>query len=817
MFKSWSKKNKIKAIFKLQFHVSQVPKLKKSSVMITLVPEDAGKPSVKLEKVAVKDGTCTWENPVFEPVKLTMDSKTGKINEKLYHFIVSTGTSKSGYLGEASIDFSDFATETEPLTVSMPLKFANSGAILHVLIQRMLGDDERDENGAPQLVKNGSVESHGSNWDTDGNNLNYTEDENYNNMTPAERDAASFLSPFVTNSAPQNGRVNGSETNKRSLNRSNMNWSADSASDDSLLESPSSLEDNQPSVRLKEASDDSTEKLKNENTMLMRQAELSELEIQSLRRHVEKEIKQGQNLSRHIVILREERDALKSECEHFKSLQSTDEAEAPKRLQAAIKDSKVQLEAIREELNHEKELSNDLQLQLQKTQDSNSELILVVRDLEDTLDQKSREILDLSSKIEAAKNASTQVDQQSSESIAKKHNDAEVDLLEAKIGDLCDEIDIYKEEREKQNRRINQLMLNNDLLKQDNYDMSLKLKRSQEEQTKLENECAYYIATTEEHESQVERLEETIKKQAREFADALVSLNELEMQVKALEKELEKQANRFENELDSIKRAKVEQEQKANQAEEALRNIRLKGSNKAEHLQEEFRSQAAKAQTEANELRQNNIILEEKLQKVAEELVMIRDQDKVRVEELVNEIDLKEKQIGKMSLELNNKSQQLECAQNLKEEKHEAFLREIQKLRAEIERLNKEKANLAEEKEERVRLKNETERMKKSVFEKEMLVKKLNKEKENLEAKLALARQEAEKESKTSSSRASEHNISELLTEVASLKDKSKSMENELKEMEGRYSELSLRFAEVEGERQQLVMTVRNLKNGKKN
>uniref|UniRef100_A0A803PQN3 Uncharacterized protein n=1 Tax=Cannabis sativa TaxID=3483 RepID=A0A803PQN3_CANSA len=551
--------------------------------------------------------------------------------------------------------------------------------------------------------------------------------------------------------------------------------------------------------------------------MLMRQAELSELEIQSLRRHVEKEIKQGQNLSRHIVILREERDALKSECEQFKSLQSTDEAEAPKRLQAAIKDSKVQLEAIREELNHEKELSNDLQLQLQKTQDSNSELILVVRDLEDTLDQKSREILDLSSKIEAAKNASTGFDQQSSESIAKKHNDAEVDLLEAKIGDLCDEIDIYKEEREKQNRRINQLMLNNDLLKQDNYDMSLKLKRSQEEQTKLENECAYYIATTEEHESQVERLEETIKKQAREFADALVSLNELEMQVKALEKELEKQANRFENELDSIKRAKVEQEQKANQAEEALRNIRLKGSNKAEHLQEEFRSQAAKAQTEANELRQNNIILEEKLQKVAEELVMIRDQDKVRVEELVNEIDLKEKQIGKMSLELNNKSQQLECAQNLKEEKHEAFLREIQKLRAEIERLNKEKANLAEEKEERVRLKNETEQMKKSVFEKEMLVKKLNKEKENLEAKLALARQEAEKESKTSSSRASEHNISELLTEVASLKDKSKSMENELKEMEGRYSELSLRFAEVEGERQQLVMTVRNLKNGKKN
>lgn len=68
----------------------QVPKLKKPAVMISLVPEDVGKPSVKLEKVAVQDGTCTWENPVYEPVKLIMETKTGKINEKIYHFIVST-------------------------------------------------------------------------------------------------------------------------------------------------------------------------------------------------------------------------------------------------------------------------------------------------------------------------------------------------------------------------------------------------------------------------------------------------------------------------------------------------------------------------------------------------------------------------------------------------------------------------------------------------------------------------------------------------------------------------------------------------------
>ena len=48
------------------------------------------------------------------------------------------------------------------------------------------------------------------------------------------------------------------------------------------------------------------------------------------------------------------------------------------------------------------------------------------------------------------------------------------------------------------------------------------------------------------------------------------------------------------------------------------------------------------------------------------------------------------------------------------------------------------------------------------------------------------------------------------------LKEKNNAMEIELNEMQERYSEISLKFAEVEGERQQLIMRVRNLKNAKK-
>jgi hypothetical protein len=48
------------------------------------------------------------------------------------------------------------------------------------------------------------------------------------------------------------------------------------------------------------------------------------------------------------------------------------------------------------------------------------------------------------------------------------------------------------------------------------------------------------------------------------------------------------------------------------------------------------------------------------------------------------------------------------------------------------------------------------------------------------------------------------------------LKTRHSSMETELKEMHDRYSQLSLQFAEVEGERQKLIMTLKNTRASKK-
>lgn len=58
--------------------------------------------------------------------------------------------------------------------------------------------------------------------------------------------------------------------------------------------------------------------------------------------------------------------------------------------------------------------------------------------------------------------------------------------------------------------------------------------------------------------------------------------------------------------------------------------------------------------------------------------------------------------------------------------------------------------------------------------------------------------------------------INELIKDMLEIKGRYAAVETELKEMHERYSQLSLQFAEVEGERQKLMMTLKNVRASKK-
>ena len=74
------------------------------------------------------------------------------------------------------------------------------------------------------------------------------------------------------------------------------------------------------SVRSQMGLDESVEKLRADLVAMSRRAEVSELELQTLRKQVVKESKRGQDLAREISALKQERDALKDECEKVRPL-----------------------------------------------------------------------------------------------------------------------------------------------------------------------------------------------------------------------------------------------------------------------------------------------------------------------------------------------------------------------------------------------------------------------------------------------------------------------------------------------------------------
>ncbi|KAI4383102.1 hypothetical protein MLD38_008980 [Melastoma candidum] len=876
MFKSWkSDKYKIKSVFRLEFQATQVPKSKKSGVSISLVPDDVGRPTLKLEKVPITDGTCSWENPVFEAVRLSRDPKTGVIKEKIYHFIVSTGSSKSGFLGEASIDFADFVSENKPFTLSLPLKFANSGVILHVTIQRMQDNDQCKLEGNGVMCLTNQV----SNicLDEDG----FFDDEELNDSKqPASSGSEVSLS-------------------------------------DSLNKIDGKLRPEGPN--------EANEKLTSEINSLSWQASLSEMELQSLRKQVVKEMKCSQSLSDQITGLMQEKKALERECQQLRSgkFAGADESMARK-VQIKCEESRCELKEMRQELDRQKELSSKLRLQLHETQDSNSELVLVVSDLNVALKEKDVEISRLSSRKQSKEKPSDQSRRMSNRSMTedeihgllhlynKDHDDPhEVARLRQIVKKQKGEIEACSKRKEELETQLKQVTLDYEILKQENDEITSKLRMiSQQKEMDEHVECS---ACVRELETQITKLEGVVQGQAEELSESSAYVNELECQVKGLEKEMEKQSRDFEEEFNALTQAKVELEQRAIRAEESLRQTRRKNAVAAEKLQDEFKKLSTEMTTKfdenekltlqavhkAEELRQRNKDLEEMLHQANED-----------TQEIDRELSLKSIELERVQAELNKKSRQLEevqaeaerlrkdssNAQELEEQatmlirQKEALktkfslakkdadealkelsaerslkqkqLQEIEQLQLQLDFLvvqnNGFKNRISKEEAVTDKLREQVAKLQKVVAAAEderKLTTRDSTSVTSLRQKLASLKETAEFRRNESNGQANKRSIIDELEEcidwlkdlevdlpserlqnlennpaqddisrnsggeskgeVEILREKNRKMEKELKEMEERYSEVSLRFAMVESEREQLVMTVRNLKNSK--
>ncbi|KAL9689651.1 hypothetical protein QQ045_010040 [Rhodiola kirilowii] len=849
--KSRTEKIKFKAVFQLHFQATQVPQLKKSSgLTVALVPEDVGKPTVRLQKTSVNDGICTWENPTYETVKLVVERSNGKIEEKIYYFVVSSGSGKGGFLGEVSIDFAEYVEATTPWVVQLPLTESESGPMLNVTIQRMPGEDDeklffKKEDVSRKLDSldmsfddpakdhvslrldslDQQFENHArvSNAGVDGSkgtseyqnakhNGSFSETSCSNIAVPSRPNMASEQVPSPrlqhNNSIPQKHAINTKSTTRLAHQSSATDWSVDSFSDPNMSDSLNSPEYNYTNEALSERLNSFSDKPKSESITIARQLELLELELQTLRKQVVKEAKKGQELSAKIVKLREERDVFESECEKLRSLHKVSDPQRESEVSTSSG------EELKKELNKEKYANKKLRSQLHRAQDSNSELILVVRDLKKKLDQNNTGLSHLSSKKETVSSTDLDEDQ---ESLKDSDHAKELQSLKQKLEELCGDLDTVRNEKEEVENDLKQLSMENRRLRKENRDISSQLEQQKTRHVKMENESSEALSLVEDLESHIGMLRIENKKQSEALTESWDTITELEAHIGRLEQELETQNVTYKEDLEAMMRDKAALEQQAMKAEEALRKSKKNNAAAAEKLQAEFsmlseemslkfdesEEIAAKAQRDVQELTTQRRIIEEKLEKSNQELCLVRTKYQEQLQELQNKIDEKTKHIEKLSLELLDKSHEFESAEKLSDEKQEAFSMQINMLKGDMERLTKENNDYIEQAKQIRRLRDEMEDMKRTASENEILKQTWNTERNQLQERYDSAKRQTEK-------------TMEELNAISRLKDEKEkrisNLSSQVEKLKVEYEELKNTLSKERLDRQDLNMKISELK-----
>ncbi|KMZ60965.1 hypothetical protein ZOSMA_55G00140 [Zostera marina] len=781
MFKArWrSDRNKIKAVFRLQFNATQIPQPGWESLVVSLIPLDGGKTMTKSEKAVVVDGACCWDKALFETVRLSKEPKTGKINEKNYRFLVSaTESTKARILGEASVDFANYAEAVKPSIVWLPLKASNSNPILHFTIQLMQDDADQRESEKNEITRQRILQTQLNNHRNDSNNANevngnlssaetFNQDNiqiksraqsilpsngveslriasnqsldksgSFDSLSMAESDYGSeqntpkedglkihntskdpnnFSSHFANNGCSPKETISPNlVTLYGDLQRSATECSIISAPDGSSDGSANSLEDTKLREKL-EGRDFSSEKHRNEVVALVRQIDVSDLELQALRKQIVKERRHREDISKELCTIRDEKDALKRKCELLKASEFSVGIENSNNLSSNGEDLRPLLEDLKQELSLEKNLNVSLHLQIQKTQESNTELILAVRDLEEMLEQKNEEIpcshcnqlsvtteaddvflqtkgvIDVVSihKRESSKEISETVSEceenDELEVLAREKDNIQVEYsLEQKIMDLNEEIEFYKKDHDSIEMQMEQLALDFEIIKQENHDLSSKLEQSQlREQLKTQYECSAHTSI----------------------------ISDLEDLVENLENDLKQETEMFEADLVSVMNSKIEQEQRAISAEEKLRQSRLNNRIIVERLQEEFKRLAIlmstafsanekltkKALAEASELNVQKIHLQESLGKANENLVSIKHQHKIQLHELLRQIELKIDDANEMQLKLKTKYEELENQKKSEDTLRKVLSEEIAMVKSAAKILSQENSKISDQ------------------------------------------------------------------------------------------------------------------------
>lgn len=431
------------------FRAVQVPAVS-DRLFLSIVSVDNGKTIAKSSKVASRSGICQWPDTILEPIWFSKDEVSKEFEECQYKIIVSLGSTKSGILGEIFLNLSNFLNIVDPTAISLPLKRCNSGTVLQLKVQCLgtksklsgvrslrdmaprhddrsptptndemdnrsdcsdgmfnkgvrsssenhLGGTYQDESGNRETSFSASGSHRSSNsGDSTADRTNFSPRDNSNGGLYAGRqDSASSYASYVSAGRGDDGlRSNNSSFSSRASGPSLLQGNTPKTFSNGLSQLSMGASDS--SKDLLEAAEETIEELRDEAKMWERHSRKLKADLEMLKKECSDKSKQQAELAVELSAAQAERDSYRHEIEELKSsLQDVNTRQiitgTPKRSDWI--DLQKELEG---EVKFLKESNTDLTIQLNRTQESNIELLSILQELEETIEEQRVEISKIS-------------------------------------------------------------------------------------------------------------------------------------------------------------------------------------------------------------------------------------------------------------------------------------------------------------------------------------------------------------------------------------------------------------------------------------
>lgn len=406
------------------FQAFQIPK-GWDRLVLSLVSVETGKTVAKASKATVRSGTCQWTETFSESMWTPQDDVSKEMEDCVFKLVVSMGSLRSGILGELTINLIDYMSSRDSGSLSLPLKKCNYGTILQVRIQclnpkRGLRDIKSSKGPAPYLESLHSTNDHvdsksdGSDINrslgsSSGNNLGVNPEE------PGQRDTSFSASGSHRSSdsgdssisrlnfSPRNNLNGGTYMGRQDSAGSHISATSGAGPTDEFSKSsfnsrasgPSTLRGSGSSKELLEAAEETIEELQDEAKMWERHSQKLKQDIEKLKKECADRSKRQTELDVELSSACSERDSLKKEVEKLKS--SLEEVIAKQTATTAFKNEVVSSahKELEDEVKFLKESNANLNLQLQKIQEANLELVSILEELEETVEKQKFEMANL--------------------------------------------------------------------------------------------------------------------------------------------------------------------------------------------------------------------------------------------------------------------------------------------------------------------------------------------------------------------------------------------------------------------------------------